>query len=394
MQIALPIATAAYLLLVLGIPSLNTIFRHGDWPLGQRRGDDPVQQLMEAMLFLLLAAVAAWAALLYGLGPGPLGIWPVHEGVTASGWMVMGLGAAISLAAQLQMGQWWRIGIDERPSELITGGPFGLSRNPIFSGMILSLVGLALLTPSPWTVMGVLWAISLLSLQVRLEEKHLLAKHGLAYAGYAARVGRFVPGLGRLPLRDGEEPIGEPPPSPTAAHGDRPMPDLAFRGMAAIFALRDRLSPPERMVEEADLSLGAAVLDYGCGPGSHTLAAARIVGPEGQVHALDVQPLAIRQVRRRAAAAGLEQVHPILSNEGTGLDDGALDAVLLFDIFHMLGRPDGVLAELHRVLRPGGTLSFSDHHMKHEAIVSGVTSGGLFRLAERRPRTYLFERVD
>ncbi|MDI6886277.1 MAG: methyltransferase domain-containing protein [archaeon] len=51
-----------------------------------------------------------------------------------------------------------------------------------------------------------------------------------------------------------------------------------------------------------------------------------------------------------------------------------VDVVLLYDTFHTLGDPNGVLEELHRVLKPDGILSFSDHHMKENEIVSEVTS--------------------
>ena len=67
--------------------------------------------------------------------------------------------------------------------------------------MLLMLLGLVLLTPSPWSFMGWLWAATLTALQVRVEERHLVALHGEAYARYASRVGRFVPCLGRLSPR-------------------------------------------------------------------------------------------------------------------------------------------------------------------------------------------------
>jgi hypothetical protein len=51
-----------------------------------------------------------------------------------------------------------------------------------------------------------------------------------------------------------------------------------------------------------------------------------------------------------------------------------------------------VLQELHRVLIPGGILSFSDHHMKERDIVAEVTIGGLFRPVRRGRRTYTFSR--
>jgi len=70
-----------------------------------------------------------------------------------------------------------------------------------------------------------------------------------------------------------------------------------------------------------------------------------------------------------------------------------VDVVLLYDTFHDLSHPSGVLEELHRVLKPNGFLSFSDHHMKENEIVSKVTNKGLFRLSRKGKGTYSFSKV-
>jgi ubiquinone/menaquinone biosynthesis C-methylase UbiE len=57
--------------------------------------------------------------------------------------------------------------------------------------------------------------------------------------------------------------------------------------------------------------------------------------------------------------------------------------VLVYDIFHDLKNRDAVLEELHRVLKPEGGLSLSDHHLKEEEIISVITNGGLFNLLHR-----------
>jgi cyclopropane fatty-acyl-phospholipid synthase-like methyltransferase len=56
--------------------------------------------------------------------------------------------------------------------------------------------------------------------------------------------------------------------------------------------------------------------------------------------------------------------------------------------------PNGVLAELHIVLRPKGILSVTDHHMKQDEIVSRVTSRGLLKLSAKGKRTYSFSREE
>lgn len=117
-----------------------------------------------------------------------------------AGFVLCTVGIIGTFAAQMAMGASWRIGVDpgER-TELVTGGVFGLCRNPIYSFMIIAWVGFALLVPT-WVVLvgGVLLIVGL-QIQVRLvEEPHLLRTSGEPYRDYARRVGRFLPGLGRL----------------------------------------------------------------------------------------------------------------------------------------------------------------------------------------------------
>jgi ubiquinone/menaquinone biosynthesis C-methylase UbiE len=168
------------------------------------------------------------------------------------------------------------------------------------------------------------------------------------------------------------------------------MSNLAFNGMSLLFKVRDFVSPRRHVLEEARLRPGDRVLDYGCGPGGYIADAAEMVGKSGKVYALDVHPLAIKRVQRIAEKRGLTNVETICSNCRTGLPDGSLDAVLMYDIFHMLDHPQAVLTEMRRVLKPNGTLSFIDHHMDENDIVARVTDSRLFTLAEKGEKTYTF----
>ena len=109
------------------------------------------------------------------------------------------LGIAATLYAQVDMGDSWRIGVDDsETTTLVRGGVFGWVRNPIFAAMIVFAVGLALVTPNLLAVIGLALLILTIELQVRVvEEPYLLATHGDAYRDYLAAVGRFVPKVGR-----------------------------------------------------------------------------------------------------------------------------------------------------------------------------------------------------
>ncbi|MGQ1797409.1 methyltransferase family protein [Kocuria oceani] len=98
------------------------------------------------------------------------------------------------------MGASWRVGVDaSERTELVTTGAFAVVRNPIFTAMLTTLVGLTLLVPTMVSAAALLCLLVAVELQVRLvEEPYLLRTHRQAYTSYAAHVGRFVPGLGRL----------------------------------------------------------------------------------------------------------------------------------------------------------------------------------------------------
>lgn len=122
------------------------------------------------------------------------------DGAHALGVILAILGISLTLYAQLAMGSSWRIGVDhEERTELVTDGPFGLVRNPIFAAMIPTALGLALMVPSALAIAGFIALVLALQLQVRVvEEPYLRAAHGDRYLEYAGSTGRFVPGVGRL----------------------------------------------------------------------------------------------------------------------------------------------------------------------------------------------------
>jgi ubiquinone/menaquinone biosynthesis C-methylase UbiE len=172
------------------------------------------------------------------------------------------------------------------------------------------------------------------------------------------------------------------------------MSDFGFRAMAFMFKVRDFFRPRENIVGEVGLREGFHVLDYGCGPGGYVKPVADLVGEAGRIYALDISPLAIQMVKKTAAKNQLTNVETILSDSNTGLLDDSIDAVLLYDVFHDLTDQNEVLEELHGVLKPDGVLSFSDHHIKEDEIVSKLTKRGLFTLLRKGKRTYSFARKE
>ena len=95
--------------------------------------------------------------------------------------------------AQTQMGNSWRIGIDEqRKMELITTGMFSISRNPIFLGMKVNLLGFFLVIPNAVTLTVAVTGFALIDIQVRLEEQYLLNLNDDSYRNYCKKVRRWL----------------------------------------------------------------------------------------------------------------------------------------------------------------------------------------------------------
>ena len=174
---------------------------------------------------------------------------------------------------------------------------------------------------------------------------------------------------------------------------DKPEPHLHYKLMALGFKFRDFFLPRMNILKEVGIEPGFHVLDYGCGPGSYIVPLVKLVGESGKIYALDIHPLAIQMVQDIAARKGLRNIETIHSDCATGLENSVLDVVLLYDTYHDLTDPDGVLKELHRVLKPNSLLSFNDHHMKKEEILSQITKNNLFVLSQKGKRTYRFSRV-
>ena len=162
-----------------------------------------------------------------------------------------------------------------------------------------------------------------------------------------------------------------------------PMPNAGFKCMTWFFKFIDIFWNPRRRLEKMPLKEGMAVVDYGCGPGRYTLPIAELVGPKGKVFAIDIHPLAISTVKRKAVRAALTNVEAILVDSyNTGIQGSSIDLVLLIDTFHMVKDRDALFQEIHRILKPDGILFMDPGHMKMPRAREIVGNGGLFTIVE------------
>jgi arsenite methyltransferase len=111
----------------------------------------------------------------------------------------------------------------------------------------------------------------------------------------------------------------------------------------------------------AALQLGETVLDLGSGGGLDCFLAARAVGDSGQVIGVDMTPEMITTSRRNAEAAGFDNVDFRLGElESLPVADGTVDVIISNCVINLSTDKPAVLAEMHRVLVPGGRIGVSD----------------------------------
>ncbi len=169
-----------------------------------RKVVDPVGKLVGVVITLQTSAVMVWCVAFALLGAEPLDVWTIFPiEVSYLGIALIGCSQLLIVTAQAQMGKAWRMCIDEDQKQfLVTHGLFSLVRNPIYAGTIMLVIGVFLLAPAPWSLWLISNAIIFVSLQARLEEQFLVKNHGEKYLEYAARVGRFLPGVGVISRQD------------------------------------------------------------------------------------------------------------------------------------------------------------------------------------------------
>jgi protein-S-isoprenylcysteine O-methyltransferase Ste14 len=191
---------AAFALLTFGVRVAIQLRRTGRTGLIGLREGAGVADWASGLLFVGGMAIgAASPALVLGDHLEPIDALDIGA-VHLIGILLAAAGGLAVFAAQLGMGESWRIGVsDEERTDLVTGGWFSLCRNPIYTSMIAGWTGFALLVPTWLGIAAVPVIATGLEIQVRfVEEPYLLRTHGDAYRAYASRVGRFVPGVGPL----------------------------------------------------------------------------------------------------------------------------------------------------------------------------------------------------
>jgi ubiquinone/menaquinone biosynthesis C-methylase UbiE len=211
---------------------------------------------------------------------------------------------------------------------------------------------------------------------------------------------------------------------PPAATEDVPPPLTEYMGRqiaqtmhytGAEWLIRNEREREERcslMVTNLGVKPGMVVCDMGCGNGFYSLKLAQMVGTEGEVLAVDIQPEMLVLLKQRAARAKLTNIKPI---QGTLIDpklpEGKVDLILCVDVYHEFSHPEHMLRAMRRSLAPKGLLVLVEfraedpevpikplHKMSKAQIMKELPANG-FQLAkefDRLPWQHLmfFERDE
>jgi cyclopropane fatty-acyl-phospholipid synthase-like methyltransferase len=165
-----------------------------------------------------------------------------------------------------------------------------------------------------------------------------------------------------------------------------------YTGDLSIFekADRDKKLQVQRVMDILGIQEGAHVADIGAGSGWFSVRAAKRVGSNGIVYAVDINPEAIAYINRRIKQEGIGNVHPILSSEDDPkLSKNSVDSVLLLKTYHEVAHPVLLLQNLRNSLRSGAKVGIidrngkgDDHGVSRDVVIQEAAQAG-YQLQEQ-----------
>jgi ubiquinone/menaquinone biosynthesis C-methylase UbiE len=182
-------------------------------------------------------------------------------------------------------------------------------------------------------------------------------------------------------------------------HTRIPQSKIVYIGLALAVGtpLRRLTMNANRVLTKTGVQERLTILEVGCGPGFFTIPAAKMAR-NGTVYALDIYPMMTEMVAKKANRSGLGNVRTITAPASkTGLADASVDLILCIDVLPDISDMDATMREMHRVLKPDGTLSVYEPHAgwepgarKPEKTIEELTATGLFFLRSRDGRIVRF----
>lgn len=138
------------------------------------------------------------------------------------------------------------------------------------------------------------------------------------------------------------------------------------------------------------------VLDFGCGSGTYTIPAAKLVGGDGRVYALDVSRKALKRIEEKARKEGLTNIVRVdaSSDERIPLEDETFDQILLIDVLQEIDDKEALFDEAYRILKPGGEVSIYPMHVAEEEVDRLAAKRGLELKDRIQGRVLIFGKTN
>ena len=132
---------------------------------------------------------------------------------------------------------------------------------------------------------------------------------------------------------------------------------------------REREEAPGKLLEALKLKPGDVVADIGAGSGYFTFRLAERVGPKGKVLAVDIQPEMLDLIRKRMKERKVTNVEVIRGTEtDPKLPAGAVDLILMVDVYHEFSFPYEMTTAMVKALKPGGRLVFVEYRLEDPEV--------------------------
>jgi SAM-dependent methyltransferase len=188
------------------------------------------------------------------------------------------------------------------------------------------------------------------------------------------------------------------PPPPLKTYKGREIADAMHYAGAGwlVRESREREEECSTMLKALHIKPGQTVCDMGCGNGFYTLKLSSLVGKEGQVLAVDIQPEMLSLLRERAKEHDLDNIKPVLGTPtDPNLPEAKVDLILCVDVYHEFSNPEEMLAAMRKSLKWGGRIALVEfraedpkvpikplHKMSKEQILREWPANG-FKLVEQ-----------
>jgi ubiquinone/menaquinone biosynthesis C-methylase UbiE len=180
--------------------------------------------------------------------------------------------------------------------------------------------------------------------------------------------------------------------------GNSKLLNLIFKPAGILMGsrLRKWLMDPVKTLQIADVQPSQIILEVGCGTGFFTIPAAKMIGDQGILIAMDASSGFLKVVTKKVKNANLNNVSIVQRDAlNTGLETASIDKVLLFGVIPFPLLPlDKLLPEMHRVLKPDATMAvWLFPPMVHSRVPKAILQSNLFDHINSQKSVYNYKKI-